>query len=239
MSNIGSLYRLPSVTFFVISLSTRTVRADALSDQQAAAAHSWLLRHNHASGPGGLGNHFSAAARKLLADIFVTFHIKSMVDIPCGDWEYMQWVNLTGVDYHGFDISKVLIQRHQRRFLRPGVQFDVLNLVTTVPPKADLVLSREMWFHVRPEVGARALRNVRASGARYQITSTHPDVKANKIPTDLWGHGRDWGYYDINVELTPFNLSRTSIVAQTKESMHWATNPQRYLRMYDLHISAR
>jgi len=215
----------------VLLMTVVYVAGDELAEKQYSAARAWLQRNSHRSGPGH-ANH-TVGARALLADVFQRFQITSMVDAPCGDWNYMKLVNLSGIDYQGFDISEVQIERHKQRYTRDGVRFGVLNLVTTVPPRADLVLSREFWFHIRPEVAARVLQNVRASGARYLITTTHPDVRSNRQPANLWGHGEDWGYYDINVEKPPLSLSAKSMVAEARETFSWPKYP-RYLRMYRL-----
>ena len=42
-----------------------------------------------------------------------------MMDIPCGDLHWMLWVDLTGIRYHGADISNVVIQQNKERIERP------------------------------------------------------------------------------------------------------------------------
>jgi hypothetical protein len=144
------------------------------------------------------------------ARFFKKFNIRSFVDAPCGDSAWMQLVNLTGIDYTGLDISPQYIGGHQQKFGRPsypGVRFGVFDLLlNNVPPAADAVMSRELWFHIRPEHALMALNNIRRSGAKYLITSTHPNVTENAAePAALAGTGKggDWGYYDVNVELPP------------------------------------
>ena len=32
-------------------------------------------------------------------------HIKSIIDVPCGDFNYMKHIDLNGINYKGFDVS--------------------------------------------------------------------------------------------------------------------------------------
>ena len=117
------------------------------------------------------------------------------------------------------------------------MRFGVLDLLNNVPPTADVLMSRELWFHIRPEHAMMALNNIRRSGARYLITSTHPHVTKNAAePAGILGTpGGDWGYYDVNVELPPFNLRREDVVDEAEERHR--QGQKRLLRVYRLNAS--
>lgn len=41
---------------------------------------------------------------------------ETFFDVPCGDWLWMQTVNLTGVQYFGGDITNITIQKNRQCF---------------------------------------------------------------------------------------------------------------------------
>ena len=58
-------------------------------------------------------------------------------------------------------------------------RFQVLDLVTTIPPQADLVLCRDCLVHLSANDILKALRNIVASGARYLLSTTFVDRTAS------------------------------------------------------------
>jgi hypothetical protein len=207
-------------------------------ERQEAAADRWIRRGRGRSGPGSVFNS-TVGVRTMLAHVFAKYAIRSMVDIPCGDWQWMRLVDLSGVDYVGMDVGRGLVDANTQLYGRQGVSFRYGNLVTTPPPRADLVLSREFLFHLPMALGARAVQNVRRSGARYLLTTTHPTVRANMPLRDIWrwiGQRENqtaWGYYDVNVELPPFDLRRHDVLEEAAETIGW-NSYRRVLRMYKL-----
>jgi hypothetical protein len=47
--------------------------------------------------------------RSELPYLFVKYNIKSILDIPCGDFNWMKEVDLTNIEYKGADIVESLI----------------------------------------------------------------------------------------------------------------------------------
>ena len=56
-----------------------------------------------ASGPGSSVEE-TRVLRRVLPDILRDMSVRSMLDIPCGDFHWMQHVDLSGVDYVGADV---------------------------------------------------------------------------------------------------------------------------------------
>merc|ERR1712146_714227 len=79
--------------------------------------------------------------------------------------------------YKGFDVSPVVIE--SARAKHPDVDFAVLDLVNQVPPRADLVITRDCIQHLPLIDGLKAIENVRLSRAKYFAVSTYPDTKKN------------------------------------------------------------
>lgn len=134
----------------------------------------------------GVGSEMATTAviRKLLPDLLGREGARRMLDIPCGDFHWMQQVDLSGVHYIGGDIVPQLIQQDQARFARPDREFRVLNLLEDELPKVNLILCRDCLIHLSFEHIRQALQNIKRSGADYLLTNTYPEqVKNYDIPT--------------------------------------------------------
>ena len=136
-----------------------------------------------------------AALPLLLRDL----DVRSILDVPCGDFNWMQQIDLTGMDYLGGDIVSSLISSNIERYGNSKRTFIVLDLVTTIPPKADLVLCRDLLVHMPFRDIARALQNIRRSGAHWLLATTFCDRERNE---DL--ETRDWR--PLNLERPPLRF---------------------------------
>lgn len=135
-----------------------------------------------------------------LPRLLAEFGVRSMLDLPCGDYNWMQYVDLSGIDYRGADIVEELIARNKAHE-RPGVQFDVMNIITSDLPPVDLIFTRDCLVHLNYEQIHEVLRNVKRSGAKWFLTTSFPGREANHdIRTGDWR--------PLNLEAAPFNFPR-------------------------------
>jgi hypothetical protein len=129
--------------------------------------------------------------------------VRTLLDVPCGDLNWMKHVELGAVDYIGADIVPELVAENERRFAgtrSPGgtrYSFRQLDLVTEPVPRADLVLCRDCPVHISHRNVAKALRNIIASGSDFLLTTTFVERTEN---TDII-----IGWYPINLQLPPFS----------------------------------
>jgi SAM-dependent methyltransferase len=113
--------------------------------------------------------------------------VRSVLDIPCGDFHWMQHVDLSGADYTGADIVPALIEQNTRRYAAPGRRFVVLDLTRDPLPRADLVIVRDALVHLPLADVHRALDNLRASGSRYAALTQIDGIDRNReITTGAW-----------------------------------------------------
>ncbi len=125
--------------------------------------------------------------------------VRRVLDVPCGDFAWMKQVDLAGIDYLGADIVAPLIEANRRCHARPGVEFQVLDLIRDRLPAVDLVLCRDCLVHLPFAQAQQALANIAASGARYLLTTTFTGRSENAdIPTGKWRA--------LNLQRPPFDL---------------------------------
>ena len=138
----------------------------------------WRSRES-ASGPGSTVS-ITKTIRGLIPDLIARYEIKSILDIPCGDFNWMKEVDLSTVNYTGADLVADLIQENRKKYLRTNINFVQLDLIANQLPKADLVLTRDCMVHLSFSDCADAIKNLKNSGSRLLLTTTFPEVSENQ-----------------------------------------------------------
>lgn len=137
----------------------------------------------------------TAVIRELLPEIISRFNVKTMLDIPCGDFNWMRAVPLNGVNYLGADIVEGLVEKNKRYATHTDVSqlaagkiaFTVLDMTKDDLPKVDLILARDVLGHFSNADVRLALANLRRSGSRWLLTTMFPDeVTEGDIVTGKW-----------------------------------------------------
>ncbi|MDA0661621.1 MAG: class I SAM-dependent methyltransferase [Proteobacteria bacterium] len=137
--------------------------------------------------------------RAVLPGLIEEFGIRSIVDVPCGDFFWMQQVDLKGARYTGIDIVAGLIAENAREYGNDQRQFLCLDVVENVLPEADLIFCRDMLVHFSFAYLKKAIHNIRLSGSRYLLTTSFPETAENtNIMTGEWRR--------LNLEKPPFNF---------------------------------
>jgi len=138
---------------------------------------------------------------KEIPAILKNYNINTFLDVPCGDYNWMQHVNLEGINYIGGDIVEALILKNQENFKKENVQFKVINLVDDKLPKSDLLMTRDCFVHLSFENIFKALYNIKTSNCKYILATTFCDRTVNFNTTN--GHWRT-----LNLEIAPFNFPK-------------------------------
>lgn len=126
---------------------------------------------------------------------------RSLLDAPCGDFNWMCRVDLGGVEYVGADVVPELIERNRRLHAGPGRSFVVADVSRDRLPRADVVLCRDCFIHLSFSDIRAALANFKRSGSDFLLATTHDFVAGNE---DI----RTGGWRSVNLMLPPFNLPR-------------------------------
>jgi hypothetical protein len=115
------------------------------------------------------------------------FRIHSILDIPCGDFNWMKHVDLKGRNYIGADIVSALIESNTQQYKTADIDFKVMDLTSNQLPRVDLILCRDGLVHFNYTEIFRALRQIKQSGSRYLLTTSFNKFPANyNITTGEW-----------------------------------------------------
>ena len=138
------------------------------------------------SGPGSDVNQTSLITKELFA-LFKDLNIRTMLDIPCGDFNWMKNLDLNSIDYTGADIVEELIDKNRENYARANLRFQCMNLIKEKLPKVDLIFCRDCLVHFSFMDILLSLDNVCNSQSEYFLATTFTDRKVNlNIVTGQW-----------------------------------------------------
>ena len=170
---------------------------EAIFTEQLYKNNLWPVQKS-ISGPGSDLAH-TMTIRKELPILIAQLGVSSILDIPCGDFNWMQRVNFGSCKYIGADIVEELISRNNQQYASKGRKFIKLNIVNDQLPTVDLVLCRDLFVHLPYGDIVKALNNIRKSRSKYFLTTSH--LLTTKNHDILTGQ-----YRQINLLLRPFSF---------------------------------
>lgn len=97
--------------------------------------------------------------------------IKSMLDAPCGDFNWMRKIDLSSINYIGADIVEGVIDRNNKKYKSKNIKFTTMDIVTDTLPCVDLIMVRDCFVHLPNEDIIQSLNNIKNSGSKYLLTT--------------------------------------------------------------------
>ena len=192
-----------------LSITARIRLVMQTSDSARQTIFTDIYRHNRwgsdesVSGPGSTVAR-TAAFRAQMQALFDDLRIASLLDAPCGDFNWLKEMPLTNIRYFGIDIVVELIASNQSRYGQsrygaPIREFHCFDFTHDALPTTDLILCRDALVHLTLAEIARALRNFQRSGARWLLTTSftaHPEN--HEMQTGGWRA--------LNLQKPPFDF---------------------------------
>lgn len=139
------------------------------------------------------------AVRRALPTLLASVGARSLLDAPCGDFNWMRCVELGEVEYTGADVVPELIARNRETYGGRGRTFVVADVTRDRLPRADVILCRDCFIHLSFRDINAALSNFKRSGAGFLLATTHVTIAENEDMST-------GGWRSVNLELSPFNF---------------------------------
>jgi hypothetical protein len=136
-----------------------------------------------------------------LPRVLQDFQITSMLDAPCGDFNWMSKVDLQNIAYIGADIVENIVVSNNQKFANNRRQFILLDLIDEKTDKFDLVFSRDCFVHFSFADIFKSLENIKNGESKYLMTTTFTEQRLNK---DI----HTGGWRPLNFEISPFNFPK-------------------------------
>lgn len=150
------------------------------------------------SGPGSTQARANAFLSELIA-LVRRLGCTTLLDAPCGDFNWAQPLADTVAQYIGVDVVPKLIAENRNRWSSPSRHFICRDLVSQSLPAADLILCRDGLVHLSNRDTLAALANMQRTGAEYLILTTFIGDRTNAdIATGEWR--------PLNMQRAPFSL---------------------------------
>ena len=150
------------------------------------------------SGPGSTLNS-TIKLRSELHLLLAELGAKTLLDAPCGDFNWTKDTDLRLEQYTGVDVVTDVIARNRNLYGNERTTFFVGDLTRDELPCVDVILCRDCFIHLSYRHITAAVKNFKRSRSTYLLTNTYPLWRSNKnINTG------DFRF--INLMLPPFNF---------------------------------
>jgi SAM-dependent methyltransferase len=183
-------------------LHTRHVREQNMAGifSQIYAQGAWVM-HDKQDSLSGVGS-ARAATDELtvqLSAFLREVRCRRLVDIGCGDFNWMQQV-AGDFEYLGIDVVPKVVEENKARYGTDRRRFICLDATRAPLETGDVAVCREVLFHLSFQDGLRLLRNIRAAGFQYVLFTNDTSIWFN---SDI----RSGDFRRVNLTRSPFNLA--------------------------------
>ena len=152
------------------------------------------------SGPGSTKDRGTDFIDELLC-VLRDLRCRILLDVPCGDFNWIGPVAEAMDRYIGADIVYELVSRNRKLYSSTRLRFVRLDLSTDRLPDADAILCRDCLVHLSFRDIGRCLENIQRSRVTYLVTTTFADHPKNEdIQTGSWR--------TLNLERPPFSFPK-------------------------------
>lgn len=165
--------------------------------------------------------------RKELPIFLKELNVKTLLDIPCGDFNWMKEIDLTNLDqYIGADIVSDLIDKNKKKYQKEysNIEFKKFDVRVDNLPRVDVILCRDLLIHFSFDDIVKTLENIKKSNSKFIMTTSFPSIDKN---VDI----KTGGHHHVNLLLPPFSFPKP--FSTIKE---FAQNPQvtKYLGLWEV-----
>ncbi len=151
------------------------------------------------SGPGSTLA-YTENLRSELPKLFRELEISTMLDAPCGDFNWFQKIQLPAdFRYIGGEIVPDLVAANSEKYANDQRSFVEVDITKDDLPSVDLWMCRDALFHFCYRDFFATLENLFRSEIKYILTTSHTECTQN---TEI----RTGSFRVINLELGPFSF---------------------------------
>jgi len=162
----------------------------------------WNNHENAGESRSGAGSILknTAEIRKAIVEITSKYGMTNMLDISCGDWNWMKEIANNLPDYTGLDVVPSAIMENKNNYERENIKFiniDALTFLKKCKNKQfDLILARHTLEHLPLSYNLQLVNEIRRCSKYALINSKNIDT--DNITEQVGG------YAPINLLLTPY-----------------------------------
>ena len=189
----------------------------------------WGNSDETVSGPGSTIEN-TAYIRHEVKNIIRKYNISSILDIGCGDFNWMKLVlnknNEYIKEYTGIDIVKDIIESNIKNYSNEKIKFycnDVSNNFNYNDLNQDLVICKEVLIHLSFQNSFNFFKNLKKSNCKYLLTTFFNSENRNIDNGDV---------YNINLLTYPFNFPKPLFTIDERGTLQRFDNSKRKIEQY-------
>jgi hypothetical protein len=165
--------------------------------------------------------------QKALPKLLDELEITTIIDAPCGDFNWMRTIDFTSKIYLGIDIVPDIIKSNNQKYGAENIKFFCLDITTSILPQADIIICRDCFAHLTFEKVLAALSCFKQSGSRYLLATTHQATTHN--------YSTKTGFFSpYNLELPPFNLPKPLLIIEEISAEPFSRGSRKSLALWEL-----
>lgn len=138
---------------------------------------------------------------KSLSKFIKNHRIKTILDIPCGDFNWFQKMEFNDLEYTGADVVEEIIKNNNKKYRQKNINFKVLDVLNDNLGNYDLIFNRDCLIHFNDKEIFQVLKNISKTKSKFFATTTYFNSKVNNESklNDNWR--------PLNLMINPFNLN--------------------------------
>lgn len=178
--------------------------------EKVYATNEW----HYGSGEGSLRRHTRGYVQ-FLQQFLKEHDIRSVVDMGCGDWQFSRYIDWTGIQYRGFDLVQSVIEKNQKSFSKPNIEFVLYDGNFDSLPEADLLIAKDVLQHLSQENIMRFLPTLKRFPMSLITNCVNPrGLTENKQIVD-----GEFRYLDLR--LSPYHLNAQEVFEFSNQRPWW------------------
>ena len=164
-------------------------------------------------------------------------NIKSVVDVPCGDFNWMKEIVFSFENYIGGDIVSQCIIENNERYSNSRIKFIDFDLLTDEIPTADLLIVRDIVGHFPLEDGKKIINNILKCNCKYLLSTTWHNIQDEHYNHKHFNKGvEDYGkFYSVNLMSEPFFFPKPdTFIVEDVDVVDYKNGNRKVLALWDL-----
>lgn len=145
--------------------------------------------------------------RKFLQDFLTAHQIKTIADAGCGDWQFTRLMDLSSVQYTGYDVSSIVIEQNTKHYQKDHIKFVLYDGDFERIEPADLLICKDVLQHL-PNAYIQNFLKILPKFKYALITNDINELRSEANNQDIPVAG---GFRPIDLTAAPFNLKAQQV----------------------------
>lgn len=145
--------------------------------------------------------------RKFLQDFLTAHQIKTIADAGCGDWQFTRLMDLSSVQYTGYDVSSIVIEQNTKHYQKDHIKFVLYDGDFERIEPADLLICKDVLQHL-PNAYIQNFLKILPKFKYALLTNDINELRSEANNQDIPVAG---GFRPIDLTAAPFNLKAQQV----------------------------